>query len=248
MTRHRRWILPCLALALVACSSGMPPRTLAQATATGGPGQPCPPTSIAGSPKPFVYRLGIGDELTVGIWQEKDVTATQRVLPDGTISPPMLSTVHVAGRTLDEARNMLIERYKEYFKEPLVSVRVTAIHSDRVFVLGEVKDPQAVPLVGPTTLAQTIAQAGGFEEEFANKGEVRIVRKGPGDQPYVTVVNLDAVLAGRAEDPPMRRGDVVWVPARGVTNFNRSLGQALAPFSIALGVVGSTAAIVTASN
>ena len=113
-----------------------------------------------------------------------------------------------------------------------------------MFVLGEVKEPQAVSLVGPTTLAQTIAQAGGFEEEFANKAEVRIVRKGQGDQPYVTVVNLDAVLAGRAEDPPMRRGDVVWVPARGVTNWNRSLGQALAPFAVALGAAGSVGGIV----
>ena len=153
-----------------------------------------------------------------------------------------------AGRTIDETRQVLIERYKEYFKEPLVSVRVTSIHSDRVFVLGEVQDPAAFELVGPTTLTQAIAQAGGFEEEFANKSEVRIVRKGPDDQPYVQVVNLDAVLAGRAEDPSMRRGDVVWVPARGVTNFNRDLGQALAPFSIALGVVGASAAIITAAN
>ena len=153
--RHRCWILPCLALALVACQSGMPPKTLPQATAQGAQGRPCPPTSVAQAPKPFVYRLGIGDEITVSIWQEKDVTAAQRVLPDGTISPPMLSTLHVAGRTLDEARGMLIERYKEYFKEPLVSVRVTAIHSDRVFVLGEVKTPQAVPLVGPRYVEAT---------------------------------------------------------------------------------------------
>jgi len=249
MNRRRihLWLFPLLALAVAACTSGMPPRTLPQADQTAA-GRPCPPTSVAQAPKPFVYRLGIGDELSVSIWQEKDVSADQRVLPDGTISPPMLATVYVAGRTIDETRQVLIERYKEYFKEPLVSVRVTSIHSDRVFVLGEVQDPAAVELVGPTTLTQSIAQAGGFEEEFANKSEVRIVRKGPGDQPYVQVVNLDAVLAGRAEDPSMRRGDVVWVPARGVTNFNRDLGQALAPFSIALGVVGASAAIITAAN
>ena len=248
---HRRvplWILVALALGAVACSSGMPPRTLPQAAPGATAGGPCPPTSAAQAPRPFVYRLGIGDEVSVSIWQEKDVEAEQRVLPDGTIAPPMLGTVHVAGRTLDEARGMLIQRYKEYFKEPLVSLRVTSIHSDRVFVLGEVKTPQAVPLVGPTTLSQAIAQAGGFEEEFADKSEVRIVRKGANDQPYVVVVNLDAVLAGRAQDPPMGRGDVVWVPARGVTNWNRSLGQALAPFAVALGAAGSTAAIVTASN
>ena len=242
MPRVHVWILSCLVLALAACSSGMPPKTLPAEGASAD--RPCPPTSVAQAPKPFVYRLGIGDELSVTIWQEKDIDHAQRVLPDGTISPPLLGTVHVLGRSIDEARGMLIERYKEYFREPLVSLRVTAIHSDRVFVLGEVKAPQAVPLVGPTTLMQSIAQAGGFEEEFADKCIVRIIRKGANDEPYVTVVNVDAVLAGRAEDPSMRRGDVVFVPARGVTNWNRTMGQALAPFAVALGAAGSTAAIM----
>jgi hypothetical protein len=62
------------------------------------------------------------------------------------------------------------------------------------------------------------------------------------------MANATAILAGHAEDPPMGRGDVVFVPARGVTKFNRTLGQALAPFTVALGAAGSTAAIITAFN
>lgn len=241
---HHRLAFPVAALLLLAaCSADLPPRTQ-----PAGGAQPPRPTSVAQAPKPFVYRLGIGDEVSVGIWQEKDIAATQRVLPDGTISPPLLDTVHVAGRSLDEARGILIERYREYFKEPLVSLRVTAIHSDRIFVVGEVGAPQAVPLVGPTTLVQAIAQAGGFEEEFADKSLVRLIRKGADDQPYVTVVDVNRVLAGRAEDPPMGRGDIVFVPARGVTNWSRTLGQALEPFAVALGAAGSTAAVLTATR
>lgn len=240
---HRPTILVPALLLLAACSGEQPPRTL-----PAGAAPPAAVTSVAQAPKPFVYRLGVGDEVSVGIWQEKDVTATQRVLPDGTISPPLLGTVHVVGRTLDEARGILIQRYREYFKEPLVSLRVTAIYTDRVFVVGEVGEPQAVELLGPTTLVQAIAQAKGFDEETAEKGQVRIIRKGPDDQPYVTVVNANAILAGRAPDPPMARGDIVFVPARGVTNWSRTLGQALEPFAVALGAAGSTAAVLTATR
>ena len=112
--RHRCWILPCLALALVACQSGMPPKTLPQATAQGAQGRPCPPTSVAQAPKPFVYRLGIGDEITVSIWQEKDVTAAQRVLPDGTVvgRTPLAATSRRArsGRAYARAELALPER------------------------------------------------------------------------------------------------------------------------------------------
>jgi len=198
--------------------------------------------------RPFTYRLGIGDELTISVWQETSIASPQRVLPDGTISPPLLGTMYVAGRTIDETRDMLIEQYKEYYKQPLVSINVTAIHSDRIFVVGEVTTPQAVPLTGPTTLLQAIAQAGGFQNEFAEKTRVRIIRKGPGDQPVVTCVNAAAVLAGRVPDPAMSRGDIVFVPARGVTRWDRTLGQILAPFSVALGAAGSTAAIVGLSD
>lgn len=244
MHRTNLWIP--LALLLGACSSTMAPRTLPAAPTR----VQAPPyvTSVAQAPRPFVFRFGIGDELAIDVWEEKDISTTLRVLPDGTISPPLLGTVHIVGRSIDETRGVLIQRYREYLKEPLVSVRVTAIHSDRVFVLGEVREPQAVALTGPTTLLAAIAQAGGFEEEFANKSEVRIIRKGVDGRPLVSVVNVDAVLAACAPDPSMARGDVVFVPARGVTDWSRSLGQALAPFSVALGAAGSTAAIVSASN
>ncbi len=229
----------CLVL-LAACRDLPPPRT-APASGPSGPAV----TSVAQAPRPFVFRFAVGDEVGVDVWQEKDLSTVQRILPDGTISPPLLGTVPVAGMTIDDARAVLQRRYLEYLKDPKVSVHVTNIYSDRVFVLGEVNRSQAVELRGPITLLQAVAQADGFREEFADKSLVRLIRAGPDGQPVVTVVDAKSILSGYRADVPLRRGDVVYVPATGVASWSREVGLALAPLSVALGAAGSTASIVS---
>lgn len=236
-----------LAFVLLACAcsgtSGGAARGVPPAPASTAPARPAPITSMAQAPRAVTFRFGLGDELEVAVWQEEELSGTQRVLPDGTISPALVGTVHVAGRTIDETREILRRRYLEYLKDPQVSVKVTAIHSDRVFVLGEVNEAKAVEMTGPTTLLQAIAQADGFNQETADRQRVQLIRTGPDGRPQLHCINTCHLLAARTPDVPLQRGDVVFVPARGVTNWNRSLGQALAPFAVALGAAGSTAAI-----
>lgn len=204
-----------------------------------------PSAASPSADRPMIYRFGIGDEVGIDVWQEKELSTTQRVLPDGTVSPMLIGTVRVLGQTIDEVRTQLTRRYTEYLKDPQVSVRVTGIYTDRVFVLGEVGEPQAVTLLGPLSVVQALSQAGGLLEEFADKEEVRLIRRGAGGQPVISVVNVEAVLEGRASDTSLQRGDILYVPARGVTNWSRSVGQALSPFSLALGAAGSAAAVAT---
>jgi polysaccharide export outer membrane protein len=211
------------------------------------------PVPVAGAADPYTarpitFRFQVGDEVAVHVWKEPDLTTQQRVHPDGSISPMLLGTVPVVGLTPDELRLRLADLYREYLKDPKVSVRVIAIHSDRVFILGEVKNPQAIPLVGPTTVMQGIAQAGGFMEEFAEKRTIRVIRAGPNGAPLIYVLDGQRVLAARGGDLPLQRGDVVYVPARGVTNWARTVGQALSPLSTAIGTAGAAAAVVSVAN
>ncbi len=211
----------------------------ATVTAPGGP-------SVA--VRPFTFRFQVGDQMAIAVWKETELTTEQRVQPDGTIAPILLDPMPVVGLTVEEVRARLSKAYLEYLQEPKVSVRVVAIHSDRVFVLGEVRTPQAVPLEGPTSLVQCVALAGGFAEEFASKSAVRLIRRGPNGEPLVSNVNADRILAGQEPDVPLHRGDIVFVPAKGVTEWARFVGQALAPLSTAIGAAGTVAAIRTAQN
>lgn len=82
---------------------------------------------------------------------------------------------------------------------------------DRVFVLGQVLRPGAVPLPAreSLTVARAIALSGGFDR-FARESRVHLLR--PGHQPVV--VDVRAVLEGQADaaDPPLAAGDTVFVP------------------------------------
>ena len=202
----------------------------------------------AGSARGMTFRFQVGDEIATSVWKEPDLATQQRVLGDGTISPPLLRVTPVVGLTVDELQSRLERAYKEYLVDPKVSVKVVAIHSDRAFVLGEVRMPQAVPLVGPTSLLQGIALAGGFAEEFAEKRYVHLIRRLPDGSPGVERIDTRAILEGRAADVPLHRGDVVFVPARGVTEWARTVGQALSPLGTAVGTAGAVTTISQATR
>ena len=83
--------------------------------------------------------------------------------------------------------------------------------TDRIYVLGEVNTPRALPMPAGEVLSvsKAISMAGGFAR-FAKDARVQLLRR---DAPPVTV-NVRAVLDGdkNATDPPLRAGDTVFVP------------------------------------
>ncbi len=209
------------------------------------PTQPAPAQPVESTPD-FSFRFSVGDEVDVSLWREKELSATHTVLRDGTISPPLLDPVRVEGLTIRELRGELIPRYKKYIKDPRVSVRVVSVHSSRIFVLGEVRDPAAVLATGRMSMMQALAQSGGFEMATADRARIRIVRPVRGGKPRVFTVNADAVIAGTQRDVMLQPGDVVFVPTTGLGDWSRRLTQLFGPVGTMLGSVGSVAATVVA--
>ena len=70
------------------------------------------------------YRLNVGDEIRVETVRKDDQKVDRNLIiqPDGTISLPLLNRVPAAGRTVDELRADLDERYKRFLKDDIVSV------------------------------------------------------------------------------------------------------------------------------
>lgn len=80
-----------------------------------------------------------------------------------------------------------------------------------VHVLGAVEAPRALEYVDQLTLAQAVAQAGGISRRYAHPSQVAIVR-GSLTQPQVAVIDLNAILAGKAPDIALQPQDIVFVP------------------------------------
>jgi len=82
--------------------------------------------------------------------------------------------------------------------------------SSEVYVIGAVRSPRPLGFVDSMTLAGALAKVQGAAPD-AYLQQVVIVR-GSLSEPKVALVNLQAILTGRASDVPLQPHDIVYVP------------------------------------
>lgn len=152
-----------------------------------------------------VDALQVGEELrrTFSVGSFFNQSLTLPVGPDGEIELPVIGRIRAFNRTLDDVRREVHQRYAEYLPGIEVAVHLAQRAPDRVYVIGEVRNPGMLEITRPTTVIQAIAQAGSYLPS-AELREVLLIRGYADGQPRVAVLNLD-----RAIDREWRRGDVV---------------------------------------
>jgi len=163
-------------------------------------------------PDVMPYTLAPGDVLTVSVWKSEDLGGVVPVRPDGRISLPLIGEVEVIGRTPEEIRLLLVEKYKGYVTAPVVSVVVSQINSWKIYVLGEVRSPGAYDVVSRTTVLQAIAMAGGLTE-FAKESGIVLLRNVGGHEEIFSV-SIKAITSGRdpGQNVVLGPGDTIVVP------------------------------------
>jgi len=120
-------------------------------------------------PGETAFRLGPGDQLDIEVMGDLSTRASVTVGPDGKIYYYMLPGLDVWGLTLPEARARLGAELKKYIREqPVVSLTLRVVVSQRVWVLGRVNSPGIYTLAGPTTLLDAVAQAGGLSSSASS--------------------------------------------------------------------------------
>ena len=102
-------------------------------------------------------------------------------------------------------------------------VYIPSVLDKKVFVLGEVAKPSAVPMRGEIfRVADAISCAGDFKIT-ARKSNVKIIRGGLKD-PTVITVDFNRLLAGDLrENIALKPGDIVFAPASAVGEWNKIL-------------------------
>jgi polysaccharide biosynthesis/export protein len=122
------------------------------------------------------YVIGPQDVLAINVFGQAGLTGKFSVEADGTFSFPLVGRVKAAGLTLREFEQELKKQLADgFFKNPQVSVAVEQYRSQRVFVVGEVRQPGPVPLTGGMTLIEALARAGSTMP--SSSGEVVVVRQ-----------------------------------------------------------------------
>lgn len=121
------------------------------------------------------YKIRQGDVLDVSVWGDDTLAKVIRVLPDGRISFPLAGHVSVAGFSSSEIEASITKKLKTYLPDPEVTVIVNSTDGNKVYILGKVNTPGAIPLQGPMTVLQALSISGGFDR-FADLSEIKILR------------------------------------------------------------------------
>jgi polysaccharide export outer membrane protein len=158
------------------------------------------------------YVIGAQDVLDINVWKEPDVSRIVPVRPDGKISLPLLNDVQAAGLTPAQLAAQVTESLKKYVTSPQVTVIVTTINSQRVYILGEVTRPGAFPLLPGMSVLQALSSAGGFTQ-FAKVKSIFVRRIENGKEAKYPFNYREVINGKRPEqDILLKAGDTIVVP------------------------------------
>jgi len=172
------------------------------------------------------YRIQPGDQLDIKLFYNPELNEALTVRPDGRITLQLVNDIAAAGLTPAELTAVLTKAYAGELQNPKVAVILRSSVADRVFVDGEVNKAGLIPLVGPTTVLQSISQAGGVKET-ANTDEAILLRKTEDNKMTAYRINLGAALQGgdTSQDVYLRSNDIVYVPKSAIANVNTWIDQ-----------------------
>lgn len=184
------------------------------------------------------YRIQPGDVLQMEVLEDPSLNRSLLVLPDGSVSLPLVGTVRATGNSVEGLRNAISSALAPNFAAPptvflsvgqlnpvtsavnnaaaqAAAANVGTYGTVAVYALGEVTNQGRVDVKAGTTLLQFLAESGGLTRFAATK---RIQLRRPDAKTGTETVykyNFKAVQAGaKAPVIVLRDGDVIVVPER----------------------------------
>lgn len=182
------------------------------------------------------YRVCLDDVLVLSFPLSPELNQKVTVQPDGFISLQSTGDIHVEGLTVADVAQAVKKAYAGVLHDPIVNVDLADFQKPSFTVLGQVGKPGQYNLRYDTTVLQGIAVAGGFAPTA--KTQVFLYRAVSSSWAEVRELKIKDMLAGRniSEDIHLRPGDMIFVPEKAITKFQRYVpyGIAFNPYNPAL--------------
>jgi len=162
-------------LALTACASTFGPADQAPVQPVATVPAPAAADAAGSGPEPKLvpvstgnYRLGEGDQISIQVFDEPDLTMDSRIGAGGSINYSYLGDVTVSGKTTVELERHITDLLRDgYLVNP--SVNVTVKEYRPFYIGGEVRSPGSYPYQPGLTLTKAIALAGGLTDRASSR-------------------------------------------------------------------------------
>jgi polysaccharide biosynthesis/export protein len=197
------------------------------------------------------YILGAGDAIQIDIFDVPEFSGGNgqyTVLVDGSLNLPWIGKVPVQGLNLEQAADMLSQRYSRFINEPLITVTLLTPRPLRVGIVGEVNRPGVYTVSADTadtrryTVTQAIQTAGGITQ-LANVRSIEVRRPQADGREASIPIDLWSFLetGDLSEDLVLRDGDTLVIPevaALTPEEATQLASTSFSPESINVNVVG----------
>jgi len=176
---------------------------------------PTSPSPSALAPVNQDYLIGPGDNVTITVWRNPEVSGSVPVRPDGKITTALVEDLPAAGKTSTQLARDIEQALSKFIQQPVVTVIVTNFvgnYGDQIRVIGQASRPQALAYRRDMSLMDVLITVGGITE-FAAGNKATIIRNVDGKQEKLNV-RLDDLIRGGdiSANMPMRPGDVLVIP------------------------------------
>jgi polysaccharide biosynthesis/export protein len=185
-----------------------------------------------------VYTLHTGDVIVLNYRYTPEFNQTVTVQPDGSVNLNIVGNVRVAGLSVDQARQRIVDLASARLNHPELTITLQQFEQPYVVVAGEVDHPGKFDLRDNTTALQAIMLAGGFKDS-ARDTQVILFRKINADVAEVRKLDLHNIkkTSDLERDTELEPGDMLLVTRNKMEHFARfmkasNLGVYFNPFPV----------------
>lgn len=187
----------------------------------------------------------IGPEVSVQLARTagtQAITGQYLVAPDGTVNLRQYGPVHVAGKTITEAKLALEKHLSQFFDSPEVSVDVSAYNSKVYYIITEGAglgdNVTRVPITGSDTVLDAVGRLGGLSQMSSK--EIWIARPAPGgfECEQILPIDWDAITRGASTGTnyQLMPGDRVFIAADGTYTLTNFIAKVTGPLERIIGI------------
>jgi polysaccharide export outer membrane protein len=163
----------------------------------------------------YQYLIGPGDQLSIFVWRNPEISGSFIVRPDGKVTTSLVEDIAVSGKTPSMLARHIEQELSKYINNPRVTVSVNSFSgplSEQVRVIGEATNPAAINYTQHMTLLDLMIAVGGLTE-FADGDNAVLIRRINGQQKSFAL-NLERLVKDGDinKNIDMLPGDIVIIP------------------------------------
>jgi polysaccharide biosynthesis/export protein len=181
------------------------------------------------------------DEVYSGLTAAQENGGQQLLVENNHLHPPLLTSINVAGRTVAEVRNEIVQSYRALQPGLGVAFALMKRHERSIMVAGEVKHSGRFVITEPVSVITAMTLAGGATDR-ATLSQVIIASALPDGSVSVTQLDLSNSFAGTESTgwtTMVPDNSVVYVPISYISNLNIFVDQyirLMIPIQLSAGV------------